>query len=282
MKISIIIPAYNEQDFIVRTLQSLVEQTVKPYQILVVDDNSTDDTGRLVKEYQKEHPSILYHHNASSAQHLPGSKVIHAFHAGLRVLQEDYEVICKFDADLIFPTNYIERLSTIFNSQPEVGMAGGFCYIKKNGDWKLENLTNKDHIRGALKAYRKACFKDINGLKPAMGWDTLDELLAQYHGWGVKTDPDLRVKHLKPTGHTYTSKAKWKQGEAFYGMRYGFWLTCIASAKLALRKKSASSFFNYLQGYFKAYKSKKPFLVSYKEGLFIRKLRWRNIKKKLR
>ena len=62
-------------------------------------------------------------------------------------------------------------------------MVAGFCYIQKNDEWVLENLTSKDHIRGALKAYRKECFFDIGKLKPSMGWDTVDELLAKYHNW---------------------------------------------------------------------------------------------------
>jgi hypothetical protein len=39
---------------------------------------------------------------------------------------------------------------------------------RKNGEWILENLTDKDHIRGAFKAYQKACFKQMGGLKAAM------------------------------------------------------------------------------------------------------------------
>ena len=79
-----------------------------------------------------------------------------------------------------FPQNYLEQLSTHFKENNQLGMASGFCYIEKNGEWILENLTRKDHIRGALKAYRKDCFLQIGGLKPSMGWDTVDELLAKF------------------------------------------------------------------------------------------------------
>ena len=67
--------------------------------------------------------------------------------------------------------------------------------VKKNNEWILENLTRKDHIRGALKAYRKACFVQIGKLKPSMGWDTIDELLAKFYGWELLTDETLQVKH---------------------------------------------------------------------------------------
>ncbi|HEA30166.1 MAG TPA: glycosyltransferase family 2 protein [Leeuwenhoekiella sp.] len=281
MKIAIVIPAYNEEHFIGQTLQSLVEQSVQASQILVVDDNSTDGTAKIIQQFQEQHGNIRYVKNKSEQVHLPGSKVVQAFNFGLNTLTVDYEILCKFDADLIFPPNYLEHLVAIFKSDPQVGMAGGFCHILKDEKWILENLTNKDHIRGALKAYRKSCFEQMNGLKPAMGWDTLDELLAQYHGWNIQTDQSLMVKHLKPTGKTYSAKAKFKQGEAFYGMHYGLALTIIASGKLALRKKSLTYFINCMCGYLLAKKLKKPFLVNEKEGRFIRQLRWATIKKKL-
>jgi hypothetical protein len=53
------------------------------------------------------------------------------------------------------------------------------------------------------------------GLKAAMGWDTVDELLSTFYGWKVVTDARLIVKHLKPTGANYNKTARYKQGEAF-------------------------------------------------------------------
>jgi hypothetical protein len=114
-----------------------------------------------------------------------------------------------------------------------------------------------------------------------MGWDTVDELLAQYHGFKIHTDDTLKVKHLRPTGKAYNKKAKGLQGSAMYTMRYGFWITCIASLKMALQQKKFSVLSDNLKGYFEAKKSKTPFLISKKEGSFIRKLRWANIRKKI-
>src|SRR5690606_9265818 len=123
------------------------------------------------------------------------------------------------------------------------------------------------------KAYRKECFEQIKGLKNAMGWDTVDELLAQYHGWKIKTDTSLRVKHLKPTVKVYSKTSKYKQGEAFYKMRYGFWLTFIASAKLAAKKDNFQFFMDSMKGYFKAKSQNLEYIVSEDEGKFIRNLR---------
>jgi len=281
MNYYIVIPSHNEEKFIALTLQSLIEQTVLPKKIVVVNDNSTDNTAEIVQAFAKENPFISLVNKTSDAIHLPGSKVIQAFQKGFETLDDHYDLIVKLDADLILPTNYFETIIQHFESDAQIGMAGGFAYIEKNGDWILENLTDKDHIRGAFKAYRKACFQQIGGLKPAMGWDTVDELLCKFYNWKVITDASLKVKHLKPTGANYNKTARYKQGEAFYTLGYGFLITAIASAKLAMMKKKPLLFFDYIKGFWKAKSEKKPLLVTEEQARFIRKYRLQKMKSKI-
>jgi glycosyltransferase involved in cell wall biosynthesis len=282
MKYYIIIPTYNEEKFISLTLQSLVEQTVLPSKVVVVNDGSTDKTEETIQSFVEKYSFITLVNKTSEAIHLPGSKVIQAFNKGLETLDDNYDFIVKADADLIFPTNYFETIINHFQSDSTIGMVGGFAYIEKNDEWILENLTDKDHIRGAFKAYRKVCFEQIGGLKPAMGWDTVDELLCKFYNWKVITDESLQVKHLKPTGANYNQAARFKQGEAFYSLGYGFWITAIASLKLALLKKKPLLFFDYLQGFWRAKSAKKPLLVTFEQAKFIRKYRLDTMKEKIR
>ena len=281
MKYYIVIPAHNEEAFIALTLQSLISQTLLPSKIVVVNDNSTDKTAEIVLAFAQENPFITLVNKTSEAIHLPGSKVIQAFYKGFETLDDDYDIIVKLDADLILPNNYFERISEIFEKDSKVGMAGGFAYIEKNGVWILENLTDKDHIRGAFKAYRKALFEQMGNLKPAMGWDTVDELLAKFYGWKVVTDSSLIVKHLKPTGANYNKTARYKQGEAFYTLGYGFFITAIASAKLAIMKKKPLLFLDYIKGFWKAKSAKTPLLVNPEQAKFIRKYRLQKMKEKI-
>ena len=281
MNYYIVIPAHNEEAFISLTLQSLISQTHLPSKIVVVNDNSTDKTSEIVLAFAKDNPFISLVEKKSSAIHLPGSKVIQAFQKGFETLDDNYDIIVKLDADLILPNNYFETIVKHFEQNPTTGMAGGFAYIEKNGDWILENLTDKDHIRGAFKAYRKACFKQMGGLKAAMGWDTVDELLSKFYGWKVITDASLIVKHLKPTGANYNKTARYKQGEAFYTLGYGFIITAIASAKLAFMKKKPLLFFDYTQGFLKAKAAKTPLLVTQAQAKFIRDYRIEKMKEKL-
>lgn len=281
MNYYIVIPAHNEEAFMALTLQSLADQTVLPTKAVIVNDNSTDKTADIVLAFAEKHPWISLVNATSDAIHLPGSKVILAFQKGLATLDNHYDIMIKADADLIFPPNYFETIINHFQSDDSIGMVGGFAYIEKNGEWLLENLTDKDHIRGAFKAYRKATFEQIGGLKPAMGWDTVDELLCKFYHWKVVTDASLKVKHLKPTGANYNKTARYKQGEAFYTLGYGFLITTIASLKLAMRKGKPLLFADYIKGFWKAKSAKKPLLVTEEQARFIRKYRWKKMKEKL-
>ncbi len=281
MKYYVIIPAYNEAAFISTMLQSLAQQTVLPAKAVVVNDNSTDDTAKIVESFCAKYQWLSLVNKSSDAAHMPGSKVIQAFMAGYETIDENYDVIVKLDADLILPPDYFETVLNTFAKNEKTGMVGGFAYIKNNDEWVLENLTDKDHIRGAFKAYRKECFLQIGKLKPAMGWDTVDELLAKFYGWDIITLDSLKVKHLKPTGASYTKASRYKQGEAFYTLGYGFTITAIASAKLALRKKKPLLFTDYIKGFLKAKRENKELLVTKEHAAFIRNYRWKKIKEKL-
>lgn len=281
MNIYCVIPTYNEEAFISKTLASIVAQTYLPKKIVIVNDNSTDGTQTIIDSYVAKYDWIASVYNSSENKHLPGSKVIRAFQKGFETLDNSFEIIIKLDADLILPTNYFEKIVETFQSNDRIGIVGGFAYIEKNGDWILENLTDKDHIRGAFKAYRKECFEEIGGLQPAMGWDTVDELLCRYYNWQIVTLPELKVKHLKPTGATYDQSARYKQGEAFYTLGYGITITTVAALKLAARKGKPLLFIDYIKGFYKAQKENKPLLVNQEQAKFIRNYRWKKIKAKL-
>ena len=106
MRFGIIIPAHNEGKFLSLTLDSLLAQTYLPYQIIVIDDNSSDNTQEVLSFYCQNYPNIQSNYRNSSISRLPGAKVVQAFNSGLSMLEE-VDIICKFDADLIFPSNYL-------------------------------------------------------------------------------------------------------------------------------------------------------------------------------
>lgn len=282
MKYSIIIPAHNEEIHLKDALSSVLRQTLQPNSVIVVNDNSDDATEKIIDEFVAINPIFQKLNIISSHLHMPGSKVVNAFKKGLELLHVDYDFIVKLDADIILPDDYFEQIAAIFHNHPNVGIAGGFAYEQdETGEWKRNHPMDNDHVRGAFKSYRKACFLAMGGLRNAMGWDTVDELLAKFHGFDIRTDESLKVKHLRPIGKAYNKRAKLLQGKAMYTMRYGFLITLIASAKMAWKQGKFNSLLDNLQGYFSAKNEKIPFLVTVQEGSFIRTLRWKNIKGKL-
>lgn len=280
----VIMPTYNEENFLHLTLKSIAQQIHLPKALIIVNDNSNDNTLTIAKEFCLSYNWASVVTTTSQQKHLPGSKVIQAFNFGLDHIDKGlhYDYIVKLDADLILPKDYFSTLTHTFMQSPETGMVGGFAYIEKNNTWILENLTDKDHIRGAFKAYRRACFEQIGGLKTAMGWDTVDELLARFYNWEIITIPELKIKHLKPTGAQYDRSARYKQGEAFYTLDYGILITLIAASKLALRKNKPFLVKDYLWGYYQAKKNNIPPLVTKEQGVFIRRHRFSRIKEKFK
>jgi len=281
MNYYIVIPAHNEEAFLTDMLSSIVKQTLQAKKVVIVNDNSKDKTEAIIDQFVTDYTIFQKCNSISASVHMPGSKVINAFNKGLALLDDEYDFIVKLDADLILPENYFERIAELFNKNEKIGLAGGFVYEQnKNGEWLLNHPMNKDHVRGAFKAYTKTCFKAIGGLKSSLGWDTVDELLAQYYGFEVYTDTKLKVKHLRPLGKAYNAKAKYLQGKAFYVMRYGLAITFIASLKRAVTERNSKILFNNITGYFKAKNAKESFIVNAEEGKFIRKLRWSKIRKR--
>lgn len=283
MRYYVVIPAHNEDGFIQKTLQSLVDQNLLPAKVIIVNDHSTDNTEEIIDQYVREHTIFTKVNTASSEDHMPGSKVVCAFNKGLERLDDNYEFIVKLDADIILPNNYFSEIAAVFKNDPRVGIAGGFAYEQDaNGNWKLNHPMHKDHIRGAFKSYSYAAFKAIKGLRCAMGWDTLDELLARHQDYRIQSIESLKVKHLRPTGKSYNKKARLLQGKAMYTMGYGFVLTFIASVKMAMMHNKPKVIIDNLRGYFKAKKDQTPLIVSKEEAQFIRNYRWKNIRAQLK
>lgn len=287
MKFLIVIPTHNEQEHILDVLNSLRIQTFQNFNCIIVNDSSTDKTEELVKEFilkinSKDHRFSLKKTPTSQALslHQPGAKVVRAFNYGLEGINlEDFQVICKFDADILFPNDYLEQLYLTYSLYPKIGMVSGLVYIYKNGKWIFESLSSEQHIRGPIKSYRTSCLQSMGGLRPVLGWDNIDVMLCKMHGYETKVLPNLRVKHLRPTAYKYQSQKAKKLGEYFYNIGLNFPLALIASAKSSFKNASLKEFFITMVTFLK---QKKGRCLTLQEIQFIRQFRWQEIKNKVK
>ena len=283
MKYIIVMPAFNEQDNIRKALESLVVQTLLPTRLIVVNDGSTDDTAGIVEEYAGRYPWIRMIHRKGEAYHSPGGKIVRAFYTGFNTIEEDFDFVVKLDADQVLPENYFARVAQMFEEDPKLGIAGGISVVERNGKWIYEGYSDKDHVRGPHKSYRKACFEAIGGLRPSVGWDSVDEMLANLHGWHFRTDENLKIKHLRARGtSTGYVKVMLKIGRAMYRMRYGFLITLVSAAKAgALNRPYVLTGLAVMLGWFRSLFSGDAYIVNREEGKFIRRFRWQRMKAKI-
>ncbi|WP_215223534.1 glycosyltransferase family 2 protein [Echinicola shivajiensis] len=281
LKYSVIIPAHNEAQFLPGLLDSLAKQSLLPSQAVIVNDHSSDKTENIIDTYAARFPWISKVNSLTEASRLPGSKVVAAFEKGFKILNQDFDFIVKLDADLILPENYFKTVSKVFKENQKAGIVGGFAYEMENGKWKLNHPMGKDHVRGAFKAYSKSLFEKMNGLRCSIGWDTIDELLCRYHDFEVITLPELKVRHLRPTGSSYSKKAKYMQGQAMYKMRYGLGIAFLSMAKVSIKQKKPLYLLHSMIGYISANLGNTVPVVSKEEGRFIRSYRWKNIFQKI-
>ncbi|MEM6421925.1 MAG: glycosyltransferase family A protein, partial [Pseudomonadota bacterium] len=128
-------PCRNEAQYMRRTLDSVVGQTLTPALWVIVDDGSTDETPAILAEYAAAHDWIRVVPKPDRGHRAVGPGVIEAFYAGLETVSlEAYDYLCKLDLDLDLPVRYFETLVARMEAEPRIGTASGKPYMRVNGD----------------------------------------------------------------------------------------------------------------------------------------------------
>ncbi len=276
----IIIPAHNEENNLPFTLDSLQRQHFGDFRVVIVNDGSTDKTAEVIKKYSDVDERFTTI-NLQKSLHQPGSKVVNAFKKGLETQNLDnFEIICKFDSDVIFPENYLERIEEAFRNNADYGLVGGLLYVEKNGSWVYEGNSNKHHVRGPVKAYRKESFIQMNGVRETLGWDNIDAILLQNLGWKEIVLDELHVKLIKVKGADYTIKPADYYGRYFYFLGLKRLLAYIAAFKEAVKSRSIFFFFKIIRSYEHCRNQKLKLKISENEQKAINRQRWETLKKK--
>jgi glycosyltransferase involved in cell wall biosynthesis len=134
MKISVLIPAFNAEHTIEQTLDSVLYQTFKPYEIIVLNDGSIDNTKNILKKYN-DRVRVEEQDNKGVAQ---------ARNRLLEISQGDY--IALLDADDIWDPSYIETQREMINIYKDA-----IFYFTKfmnfTNKYKSENMVNKAYLK---------------------------------------------------------------------------------------------------------------------------------------
>ena len=216
-----------------QTLDSVAVQTLRPALWVIVDDGSTDDTPRILEEYQRTHDWIRVVRRADRGYREVGPGVIEAFYAGYATIESDkYDYLCKLDLDVRLQPRYFELLIKRMEENPRIATCSGKAYIMRAGRLVSERHGD-DTSLGMTKFYRMTCFEEIGGFVREVMWDGIDCHRCRMKGWIACSwdDPELRFVHLRPMGSSQQSilVGRMRHGYGQYYMGTGF-LYIFASA----------------------------------------------------
>ena len=175
-KVSVIIPCFNQGQYIDEAVESVLSQTLQDFEIIIVNDGSTDEfTKNMLKSYNK-----------------PKCKVIHTNNQGLSsarnngIIAASGEYILPLDADDKISLKYLEEAVNILDRESEIGIV--YCEVEffgdKTGRWNLPDfsveriLVMNMIICSAL--FRKSDYMKTKGYNPNMlyGWEDWDFWLS--------------------------------------------------------------------------------------------------------
>jgi cellulose synthase/poly-beta-1,6-N-acetylglucosamine synthase-like glycosyltransferase len=189
----VIVCAHNEENYIAKCLISLINQTIKPYKIVVVNDASTDNTSKIIKSIADKHRDIIkLVTRKRKVETLHTTEIPKTFNYGLKTVNiNEYEYLAKIDADIFLFKDYFEKIIEKFNVDEKLGIVGGILINEKISS-----------IVGANMVIRVKTWLDIsdNGFMPIV--DSEDAFLifkAQMKGWRTLLLKEAKSIHMRPS-----------------------------------------------------------------------------------
>jgi poly-beta-1,6 N-acetyl-D-glucosamine synthase len=185
--VSILIPAYNEGITLENCVVSLFKQTYENYEIVIVNDGSTDDTEKVAWRLRDEYK----HHRIRVYSQANGGKAA-ALNLGIKKAKG--EIVVSMDADSMFLPDAVEQLVLSFHD-PEVAAVGGNVRVANQSKWlgmhqAIEYITGLAIQRGAFA--HMGCMQVISGAIGAFRKDALDKI-GGYSKDTIVEDMDITV-----------------------------------------------------------------------------------------
>ncbi len=222
LKASVVINAYNEEDNIRDCFNSLKAQTINDFEIIFVDDGSTDDTVEIVKDFKDE----------------LRIKSIYLTHSGHRkarrrgISESESDIVVIIDADEILEADFLEKLIEPFDLD-EIGAVGGVL-LSEGGGWatraygKIQEVLYEfrtdqrgevDWIQGGCSAYRKSALEEVGGLtEEKVSTDKDISWRIKDAGWKILLRKDAIGYHKDPSTLWSLMKREYKNGKKEYNL----------------------------------------------------------------
>jgi len=210
LKYAAVIPARNEEKYIVKTLSALKNQTVPPNQIIVVDDGSKDRTGEIASEYA----DVVIGLPDRGYNAVGSPEISNVINQGLKHVDSDVRCVLICGADNILPKKFSEIILGRIESNPRLVVASGVAH----GEPYSERSPRGSRIVDAR------FWRQVNGLQYPVGWGWEDWLYlkAQQLGYESRCFPDVVTYPQRPILARMSAEKAKLWGKAMYALGYGW------------------------------------------------------------
>ncbi|UUA71389.1 glycosyltransferase family 2 protein [Cellvibrio sp. QJXJ] len=168
MLISIITPTYNREAFLPAAIESVLAQSYKEFELIIVDDGSTDNSRELINAYADKDPRVKYLYQENQRQSV-------ARNYALSIAKGDF--ICFLDSDNYWPHDKLEKSLKAFEQHPEADIVYGDCItIDEQGNELHRNnmrrysgniaalLLKDNFVSMNTTMTRRKCFNEMGGM----------------------------------------------------------------------------------------------------------------------
>lgn len=220
-KVSIIVPCYNQAQYLDEALQSLQKQTYANWECLVVNDGSPDHTEEVARKWEAKDPRFIYVYQENGG-------VSSARNLGIKAAKGEF--ILTLDADDQYESTFLEKALAILVNNPEIGIVSSWGRFFKAGKQlhvfqsRAQSVTDflfHNGVNNGSSLFRKACWEQMGGYDEnpengyedwefylrvcALGWkvQVIEEVLFFYRQSNVSRSAGMNQKHNATQKYIY-------------------------------------------------------------------------------
>ena len=165
---SVIIPLYNKAPYVAKAIESVLGQTYRDFEVIVIDDGSIDQSLEVAKTFENKSITIVSQ---------PNSGVSTARNNGVKLAK--YPYICFLDADDWWHPTFLEEMKRLITDFPDAGIYGSGYYIVKNGQERIAPIgVPQGFERGIIdycEVYAKTLCMPLTSISVAIPKHIFDE-----------------------------------------------------------------------------------------------------------
>lgn len=154
--ISVVMPAYNSEKYIGEAIESILNQTFTDFEFIIINDGSTDNTAKIIKQYAQQDARIKF------VNHSKNKGLVGVLNEGLDIATGEY--IARMDSDDISLPTRFEKQVKYMDAHPECGVLGTWfktfgkrnTVVKHPTIIKLLNILSDEHVGHPTVMLRKS------------------------------------------------------------------------------------------------------------------------------